>query len=100
MGIGPALSHCQSAKTTLTNLTKATSRFNLHSDGSITYTVQTGDTLSIIARGAFQFKYGRCPDSRELMNAVLCIDLTNQLHGQLRIGQVLEWKAGLNSPER
>ncbi|HEY9791338.1 MAG TPA: LysM domain-containing protein [Candidatus Obscuribacterales bacterium] len=70
-------------------------RFHVHSDGSITYTVQEGDNLSLIARRAFQSEHGRSPDARELLNTVLHIDGKNQLRGQLRVGQVLEWKSGL-----
>jgi hypothetical protein len=72
------------------------SRFHHHSDGLVTYTVQSGDTLSTIALAAFEFTYGRTPDPRELLNAVLQIDATNTLRGHLRAGQVLEWERTFN----
>jgi hypothetical protein len=73
--------------------------FHRHFDGSITYTVKPGDTLSEIGRQAFEFMYGRTPEARELLSIVLHIHALNQLHGQLKAGQVLEWDMTFNRRE-
>ena len=73
-----------------------TANFYQHSDGTVTYTVQPGDTVASVALTAFQYGHGRYPELPELARAVKQISGDNHLDGNLRPGQVLSWHKTLS----